>query len=245
VSGLGVLMPRRLGRLLLSDAMNIGRDPILPPAIVLSVVPAIAFHLWQAELDAAALAAFGIERFSRYVAPLALLVPAFLIGWVTGFLLLEDRDDGPLAAVAVTPVGKGGFFAYRATVTALVTAAVTLLGLRLMVPDLGLAYAIPVLVLVPAEAVIAAVILPALARNKVEGLALTKLTNLGLLAPLLAALPSSWRFVGGVVPSYWIGELLGLSGSPSLPPALLAAVALAVHLVWGVVLYRWFVRRTE
>ncbi len=36
-----------------------------------------------------------------------------LIGWVTGFLLLEDRDDGPLLAVDVTPIGKCGFLAYR------------------------------------------------------------------------------------------------------------------------------------
>lgn len=245
MSGLGVLLPRRFGRLLLSDAMNIGRDPMLLAAIVLSVVPAIAFHLTQAEMDAAALRAFGVEQFSRYVAPVALLVPAALIGWVTGFLLLEDRDDGPLTAVAVTPIGKGGFFAYRATVTVLVTAAVTLLGLRLIVPELGVGHSMLLLVLVPAEAVIAAVILPALARNKVEGLALTKLTNLAIIVPLLAALPSPWRFLGGVVPSYWIGELLGLSGSQSLPPAVLAAAAIAVHLAWGAVLYRWFVRRTE
>lgn len=245
MSGLGVLMPRRFGRLLLSDAMNIGRDPMLLFAIVLSVVPAVAFHLMQADMDAAAVAAFGIGGFSRYVAPVALLVPAYLIGWVTGFLLLEDRDDGPLAAVAVTPMGKGGFFTYRATVTAVVTATVTLPGLRLIVPELGTGYSILLLVLVPAQAVIAAVMLPAIARNKVEGLALTKLINLGMMAPLLALLPSPWRLLGGVVPSYWVGEILGLAGSPALPPAALGAAAAAVHLAWGVILFRWFLRRPE
>jgi fluoroquinolone transport system permease protein len=245
VSGRGVIMPRRFGRLLLSDAMNIGRDPMLLFAIVLSVVPAIAFHLGQADMDAAALAAFGVERFSRYVAPVALLVPPFLIGWVTGFLLLEDRDDGPLAAVAVTPVGKGGFFAYRATVTVLVTAAVTVLGLRLILPELGPGQAVLLLVLVPGEAVIAALVLPAIARNKVEGLALTKLTNLAIIAPLLAIVPTPWRLLGGVVPSYWIGELLGLSGQSPLPMAALAGVAVSVHLAWGCLLYRLFVRRTD
>jgi hypothetical protein len=245
VSAVAALAPKRVGRLLLSDAMSIGRDPMLLFAIVLSVLPAIGFHLTQQQMDGAALAAFGVEQLSRYVAPVALLVPAYLIGWVTGFLLLEDRDDGPLAAIAVTPMGKGGFFAYRATVTALVTAAVTLLGLRLMVPEIGAAEAVLVLLLVPAGAVIAAVMLPAVARNKVEGLALTKLINLGMFAPLLAIMPSPWRLLGGVVPSYWIGEALGLAEGRVLPLPVLVAAAVLVHLVWGIVLVRRFIRRPE
>ncbi len=243
MSALAIFAPRRFGRMLLSDAMNVGRDPMLLFAIALSILTSVAFHLGRGAMDQAALAAFGVAAFSRYVAPVALLVPAFLIGWVTGFLLLEDRDDGPLLAIDVTPVGKGGFFAYRATVTALVTAAVTLLGLRLVVPDAGAGEALLILLLVPAEAVIAAVILPAVARNKVEGLALTKLTNLASVVPLLAILPSPWRLLGGVVPSYWIGEMLALSGEPPLPFAVVAAAAVAVHLAWGVVLFRLFVRR--
>lgn len=244
MSALSALAPRRFGRMLLSDAMNIGRDPMLLFAIAMSVLPCVGFYFFGDAMDRAALAAFGVEGFSRYVAPVALLIPAFLIGWVTGFLLLEDRDDGPLLALDVTPIGKSGFFAYRATVTALVTAAVTLLGLRLVVPDAGMAESVLILLLVPAEAVLAAVILPAVARNKVEGLALTKLTNIASVVPLIAILPSPWRFLGGVVPSYWVGELLALSGEPPLPFAVVAIAAIAAHLVWGVVVFRRFVRRS-
>jgi hypothetical protein len=36
--------------------------------------------------------------------------------------MLEDRDDGALLALDVTPPGKAGFLAYRVTVTAGVAA---------------------------------------------------------------------------------------------------------------------------
>lgn len=242
MNAFAALAPRRFGRMLASDAMNVARDPMLVFATLMSAIPSIALFLLRYTIDAAALDAFGVAAFSRYIVPLALLIPAFLIGWVTGFLLLEDRDERTLTAVDVTPMGKGGFFLYRATVTALVTAAVTLLGVVLIAPDAGLPAQLLILVLVPAEAVIAAIVLPAIARNKVEGLALTKLTNIASVIPLLALVPSPLRLVAGIVPSYWFGEVLRLPAEP-LPFLAAAAAAVLMHLVWGVVLFRLFVRR--
>jgi fluoroquinolone transport system permease protein len=245
MSAASVLTPRRFGRLLLSDAMNVGRDPMLLFATVLSAIPSIALFLGRDALDEAAFAAFGLAAFSLYLVPVALLMPAFLIGWVTGFLLLEDRDEKTLMALDVTPIGKAGFFVYRATVTALLAMAVTLLGLALVLPQASPGERLLILGLVPAEAVIAAIVLPAIARNKVEGLALTKLTNIMSVVPLLAIIPSPWRLIAGIVPSYWVGELLGLSGTQPLPFPIVAAAAVLTHMIWGVVLFRWFIRRTD
>lgn len=229
MTALSLFAPRRFARLIASDAMNIARDPMLLVAIGMSLLPAAAFFFFREAMDASALDAFGIERLSRYVAPIALIIPTMLIGWVTGFLLLEDRDDGPLLAIDVTPVGKGGFLGYRVTVTAIATIAVTLYAAPLVIPEFGWGKAVLMAVLVAAEAAMVAVILPAIARNKVEGLALTKLINLASIVPLLAIVPSPLRFLGGFFPTYWIGELLGLAGDATLPFAASAALAVAVH----------------
>ena len=229
MTALSLFAPRRFGRLIASDAMNIARDPMLLFAIVMSLLPAIAFHFGRAPMNAAALDAFGLENFSLYVAPVALLVPALLVGWVTGFLLLEDRDDGPLLAVDVTPVGKGGFLGYRVAVTALVTVAVTLYAAPLIIPEFGWGIAVLIAVLIASEAAMVAIVLPAIARNKVEGLALTKLINLASIVPLMAIIGSPLRFIAGVFPTFWIGELLDLSGQAALPLAIAAALAIAVH----------------
>lgn len=235
--------PARLGRLLAADSMNVSRDPMLLLATTMSLSPAVLMLFGRDVLDAAALASFGVAGFSLYAMPLVLMIPAMLIGWVTGFLFLEDRDDGPLLAIDVTPAGKEGFFAYRAAATALVTGAITLAACRLLLPDEGWVFAILMALLIGFEAVLAAIVLPAIARNKVEGLALTKLVNLASLVPFLAIIPSPWRLVAGLFPSYWVGELLNLSRGEPLPFALVAAAAVLVHLGWGALLFRLSSRR--
>lgn len=243
MSALAIFAPGRLRRLIAGDAMNIARDPMLVFATLMSIAPSIAFWFVRAPMDSAAEAAFGITHISRHLIPIALLVPAFLIGWVTGFLLLEDRDEGTLLAVDVTPVGKSGFLAYRVAITAILAAAITLFAWPLVIPEQPLPMAGLIALLVAANAVAAAVALPALARNKVEGLAVTKLTNLISVVPLVAAIPSPFRFVAGIVPAYWVGELLGLSDVAMPPIWISVLLALVTHAVAVVVLFKLFARR--
>lgn len=230
-----VFAPRRFARLISSDAVNISRDPTLLFATVLSVVPTIlAAWLWTTA-NVAVQTQFGLAGFMGYMLPFIFCLPPFLVGWVTGFLFLEDRDDGPLMALDVTPVGKKGFFAYRVSVTAVLAAAITVIAWVLLIPDSGPGLAILLAVLIALEAVAAALILPAIARNKVEGLALTKVTNLFAVAPLIAIIPSPWRYLAAPIPTYWVGELLGVSGVDYLPYWLVAAIALVTHAAaaWG------------
>lgn len=239
---ISVLRPRRFLRLLASDAMNVSRDPMLIAAVVLSIVPPIAFAFTREAMDGAAFAAFGVNEISRYVALSVLVLPAALIGWVTGFLLLEDRDDGVLLAVDVTPVGKSGFLLYRVTVTAMIAAAITAIAIPLVVPQTGAGAKLLLILAVAVEAVLAAVILPAVARNKVEGLALTKLTNIAVIVPLIAIIPSPWRLVAGLIPTYWIGELV-LGTEPALSIWLILPAILITHTAWAALLFRLLARR--
>lgn len=125
MSALAIFVPRRFIRLMVSDAKNIARDPMLMAVCGLSIGPAAGFWFGRVAMDDAALGAFGVAQFSSYLVPVVLVLPALLIGWVTGFLMLEDRDDGALLALDVTPPGKAGFLAYRVTVTAGLAAGVT------------------------------------------------------------------------------------------------------------------------
>lgn len=234
----GVLLsPRRCMRLLAADAMNVGRDPVLGIAVVLSLVPIAIFAFFRDAIDVAALDAFGVAGFMRYVAPSALVLPAALIGWVAGFLLLEDRDEGTLTAVAVTPAGRTGYFAYRVSVAGFLVVVIVLAAMPVVAPEAGLAAGVAIALMVGVEAAIIAALLPTIARNKVEGLALSKVMNIAILAPLVAIVASPWRFAAGVVPSYWIGELLGLSDAAYVAPWAVVAIATAIHaavLAWAV-----------
>lgn len=223
MTALGLLAPHRFWRLASSDALNIARDPILIVAALMSLLPALVLAIFKAQMDAAALSAFGVVELSRYIVPVALALPAGLIGWITGFLMLEDRDEGTLLALDVTPAGKSGFLFYRVSITAALAIAITLYAWPLILPGAGVSVVVCVAFLVALNAIGFAVVLPAIARNKVEGLAVTKVTNLLALAPLLAAIPSPLRYVAGALPTYWIGEVLSLTDITP-PPLWLSAV---------------------
>jgi fluoroquinolone transport system permease protein len=223
-----VFAPRRMATLLAADGMNVSRDPMLVAACIMSLLPFIGLWLGADALDRAGASA-GIEGLSFYFVPFALLLPGFLIGWVTGFLLIEDRDDGPLLALDVTPVGKEGFLTYRLAVSGALVAVITAIALQLLPVSATIWLKLLVLVTIPLDAALSAIVLLALSRNKVEGLALTKLINLAAFIPFAAVIPSPFRLAAGIVPTYWLGELLGLAGSSALPPWLALAFLVATH----------------
>jgi len=232
----------RFSQLFLSDSASIRRDPMLLVATVMSLAPALALAILRDKLDGAALDVFGVDGFTRYLVPTALLLPALLVGWVVGFLVLEDRDDGPLAAVAVTPLGARGYLAYRAALAAALTLLLTTYGIILLLPGVSPFTGALLVLLVAMEAVLAAAILPSVARNKVEGLAVTKLTNLAAIVPLAALLPAPWRYLLGCLPTYWVGELLLLPPAEALPLPVTAILALGVHAAVAALLL-WRFRR--
>lgn len=243
MSTMSVFAPARFGRMFAADAVNVSRDPTLIFAVIASALPALAFYFGKAPMDAAILEAFGVAEFSRFVAPIAISLPAFLVGWVTGFLFLEDRDEGTLLALDITPVGKSGFIAYRVAMAAAITMLLTIYDVALVLPGTGAGMTALLAVLVALQAVAATFVLPALARNKVEGLALTKLTNIAGIVPVLAVIPSPLRYIAGVVPTFWIGELLGISSEHYLPLGVVVALALVSHLAAAWFLYRFMQRK--
>ena len=236
--------PRRFATLFESDRRNVLRDPTLMFAVIFSAAPALAGYFFRDGINSLVEAQFGFAGIFTYILPIFLTIPAFMIGWVTGFLFLEDRDDGPLLAVDVTPVGKRGFMSYRIAITVVIAFALTVMGSALLLPERGVATALVLSILVSMDAIGMALILPALARNKVEGLAVTKAVNILSFAPLLALLPLPWRYLGGILPTFWIGEII--FNAPAFPEAgflIAAALGIGVHLVVVRLLYRLQARR--
>lgn len=233
----------RLSHMFSADSRNVSRDPTLLFAVALSVVPNIIAIIWYDAINQAVLANFGIAGVMTYAMPVILCLPAFLMGWVTGFLFLDDRDDGTLLSVDVTPVGKQGFIAYRAGATVSITFLITFVTAEFLLTDLSPALRALIALLVGIEAICAAFILPAIARNKVEGLALTKLTNIGAIIPLIAIVPSPFRYIAGIVPTYWIGEMLGVSSQNYLPMPVIISLAIVTHIGAAWYLYRLISKR--
>lgn len=147
-----------------------------------------------------------IDLLSASMAPL-------IMAYVSVMVVLEERDDGLARYLAVTPLGRGGYLLSRVGIPVLfgaVYAVPLLLAFSLTALNFWL-----VLLLALAgglSGVIAALLVPAVAGNKVEGMALTKLSTLlllGLFVPFFVDGPL--RYLAAPLPSFWMAEL-ALSG---------------------------------
>ncbi len=154
-------------------------------------------------------------------------------------VVLEELDDGTAKYLMVTPLRRAGYLTSRLVfLTALSVpynvALVAVFSLSAMPFHLNLLAAV-VNALV---SVSVAMLVIGLAKNKVEGMALIKLSGfflLGYIAAYFLAQPVA--FAAGVLPGYWLA-LMARDNAP-----LWALPAAAVALLWIVGLYGRFRRR--
>lgn len=236
----------RLRSLLTADARNIAREPPLWASALLPWVFALGLRFGFVDLVLLASPWVDLELYRLHIAAFLLVTPAMMIGWVVGFLLLDERDEKILAAIEVTPLGRGGFVRYRMvlpTVLAILVALAVHLCAGLVAP--GLVPVAAAILLSSLAAPLLALFLVAFASNKVEGLAMAKLGSLMVFLPLLAAVVGGrWWGVAHLLPGAWSlrvfsGELTGLAS--------LAAIAcgLALSVGYGAWLLRRIGRQIE
>ena len=240
-----IFRPSRFSSLIVADAKNLSRDPILLLVMVMSALMPLLFTTFKTDLNQFGLQFFDLPNLSTYVAPIAFLMPAYLIGWVFGFLLLEDRDDHTLLAVETTAVGKQGFLIYRLTIASIISAVLAAAAATYILPPMPLYLSLALILMVALQTATTSLILLALAGNKVEGLALSKLLNVGGLLPLLAIIPNPLRYIAGLYPSYWVGELIGLSAQAYLPHYAALLLAIIIHLAWIAFMFTKTINKAE
>lgn len=205
-AGVGRRAARALAR---TDLRSVRRDTLLLPLFV--VVPAlvVAVRLALAPVHGVVLESFGIDLRPYYAwgasALFAVQLP-FMLGGIVGLMILDERDDGTLTALAVTPLGLAGYARYRLAMACglgllLVAGGVPVSGL-LDAPTMlrALPALVPALLLVP----VGALMMLALAGNKVEGLAVMKGLGFVMLLPLADYFVGGpWTAVLALAPTWW------------------------------------------
>jgi fluoroquinolone transport system permease protein len=152
----------------------------------------------------------ALAAYRPLLASVVLLTTPMVYGAVIGFLLLDERDDGTLNALRVTPLTVTGYLAYRIAIPCVLSVVMSVVALQLSGQSgLGLASqtlaAGAVALLAPAFALF----LAAFAKNKVQGFALMKAAGVINWPPLIAYFvdpPEQWWF--GLCPTYWPAKLL-------------------------------------
>lgn len=96
------------------------------------------------------------------------------------------------------------------------------------------------------QAPLYALALGAFAANKLEGLAMSKLSGWLVLAPLLLFAPEPYQWAAAALPTYWTAKAYEAAVAGAIAPQLLWGIGgVALHASLFVVLLRKFLRRVE
>jgi fluoroquinolone transport system permease protein len=197
------------------DARSIRRDSMLRWMILMPLVLALMFRLllpWATVHLQESLNFDLTPYLPLLVGFVVILTAPTLYGAVIGFLLLDERDEGTLTALQVTPLPVSSYLAYRIALPM----AISIVVLLIAYPIVGL-FPLPLwqlLILAVLAAPLAplyALFLAVLASNKVQGFALMKAGGILFLGPFIAwFVTMPWQLLFGVFPTYWPMKLYWL-----------------------------------
>jgi fluoroquinolone transport system permease protein len=190
------------------DARLLRRNTLLRWLIVLPLVIALLLRWLLPVLLPPLGAALGLDlqpHAPLLTTAIVLTFSPLIYGQVLGFLLLHQRDEGTLLALRVTPLPIWRYTLYRLALPGVLGIVVTPAALILAgASEHSLGQMLLCALAAAAIAPCLALALPALAANKVQGMALLKASGVLLVARLaIPFVPMPTQLLLGVSPTYW------------------------------------------
>jgi fluoroquinolone transport system permease protein len=156
---------------------------------------------------------------SKMVAMLLVLMTSYVFGAVTGFTLLDDKDDKVLMSLKITPISTkmyvfvkiliGYIFGFIATLI-IILATGFLEGSSLWMILL-------ITTIASMQAPFLALVVNSFAENKVEGFVVMKATGMTLILPAVAFFFTDWKeFFFVIAPGFWPARMIQMEIMPSI-----------------------------
>lgn len=224
------------------DFVQIGKDPML---LASNIAPLLFWIILKFGFPAAgrlseSLWQFDISPWFDQAAIFFLTLIPMMYGMAYGFMLLDERDEGIITAISVTPLGKSGYMRLRMGLPVIISTIFIMLFcktlgiaawhsfLQLLLPAFVLSLCAPFLLLV----------MGAFAKNKVMGVAISKGFGIFLAAPLIDyILPGQLKWLGAYSPCFWLSRAFLSTATAAY------MVYIAVAILFQAVLIYWLYRR--
>ncbi len=220
-----------------NDVRQIVREPVM---LILLLAPLLIIALFRALIlflvpFLEAKTGLDLLFWSPYILSFVLLMIPGLLGIVTGFMLIDDRDGNITELYSVTPMGRRMYLVNRFSLTAILSFVYTYIAYYVLqlfeVPFVTLFF---LALLLSSESVIIALLLFKGADDKVKGLTYAKGLNFLSIFAFADLFSLKWfSVISYLFPSYWISFIIINSTMP-----LSYIASLVVHLLWLVPLVR-------
>lgn len=218
-------------RQILSDGMLVA---VSLASVLAGIFFKIAIPILEKNLCIYFAASSILQPYYRLFDLLLILLAPYMLCFACAMVMLDEHEQNLSQYLSVTPLQTHGYLVSRLGLTAVFASLVSMLliaAFRLTPWNLASLIGTSVLAAICGFAV--SLFLFAFSRNKVEGMAMGKLSGLFLMGlPVPFFLHSSWQYVFSPLPSYWLARY-ALQGSASWFFA-----SLATSVVGVIVLYR-------
>lgn len=140
---------------------------------------------------------------------LVMIIPS-MFNFAAAMVMLEESDDHVTAYLSVTPLGKTGYIFSRLGFTGFISFFVSIIAVTIFhLSRMNIPVFLGAVLAGSIHGSVAALLIVALSKNKVEGMAVGKfasLLNLGILVPFFVK--NKVQFIASIFPSFWIGKAM-------------------------------------
>ena len=227
-----------------NDIKQILRDPVMTLLLVAPLLLIFVFKILEVVLIPFLVlkTGFDVMPYASYVFSFILLMNSGMLGIVTGFMMLDERDGNIAQLLEITPLGRSGYLANRLSFASMLSVFYCLVGFAVFsLVDLPF-YSIMFLCFLSAiyTAIIGLLIYSG-ADDKVKGLTFAKGLNTLVLFAFTDLFALNWlTFLSWFFPPYWVTMIIKSPHS-----FFVNCIALVIHVAWlGILIFRYTKRES-
>lgn len=202
-----------------NDFKSILRDPFLRYLTPVPLIIAVLFVALQNNITQ-----IFIENNLDYfkysdliISFLILTIGPSMFGIIYGFIILDYKDERIFEALALTPVGNGQLLLIKLTVPYLVSVLITAVSLAIVTNTIPLWLLLALVTLSGFNAPFYALVLGVIAKNKIQGMSVQKVSGILMIIPIISYFfKSNYLLILGLDPLFWNFQAYWMIGVDNL-----------------------------
>jgi len=235
--------------LLKGDLKNIFRDKMYIFILFAPILMGFAFKIIISFLETILLneVAFHLSPYYLLIVSFVIIIIPLVSGMLFAFLILEDRDQGIITYLSITPFSKKMYLLYRLSISYFISFISVLFAFyNLHLIEVKFIFLLPILIMASFGGPLIVLLITTFANNKVQGFAFAKALSIFYLIPLsVYFINSNIKYLFSIFPSFWVYSSLKVIYQGSIIYLLYVTIGISFYFTLMFVLAKKFKKRYD
>jgi len=229
-----------VSKLFVNDLRNIVRDRLLLYTAFL--IPLLIIIFTRLVIPWLSENIIPLQLYYPLLFMLIVITIPMMFGFVTGFLIMDERDENLLTVLRVMPISRSAYLIYRMAFMSVLSFIYILLFPALTgLIDISLFNYLPIAVLLALFTPVMGLIANIVANNKVQAFAVFKMLGGVFFLPLFAFfINNDLKYIFGVIPNFWTFMALDKLLNTGSQDVVFLGIGFIYHLVFLALLFYLF-----